>query len=162
MATKRARKRLVRSLAPGAVGLVVACGAKVHEAHPVPSTKVATAAPAASNEQVVEPLPTFETLAARQVRLAPGMRELARGDTASPVTLPSATRDLCVRVAYAAREAVTATIVARDGAVLATSGLHKDGVLDARGPVCFHPVDEPRLYFRGDAGVVRYVVWGSP
>jgi hypothetical protein len=110
----------------------------------------------------VEPLPTFEVLAAEHVRLAPGMRELVRGDASGAALLPKATRDTCVRVTYAATSAVTAALVARDGAVLAANPAAKAAVLEGRGPVCFHAESEPRLEFGGDAGVVRYVVWAAP
>jgi hypothetical protein len=112
--------------------------------------------------QPAPPLPTFEALAARQIRLAPGMHELARGDASGAVTLPKATRDTCVRVTYAATGPVTASLVTHDNAVLATTLATKDGALEGGGPICFVATDEPRLLFGGDAGLVRYVVWGAP
>lgn len=139
-----------------------ACGAKARDARPLPI--LVTQAPSAEPvlAKPVEPLPTFEALAAKQLRLAPGMRELARGDTSGAAPLPKMTRDTCVRVTYASTTPVTAALVAHDGAVLASSAAMKEGVLGERGPVCFRAESEPRLELGGDAGMVRYVVWGAP
>jgi len=105
---------------------------------------------------------SLDELAQKQRRLAPGMRELARGEGSSPAVLPTLDHDECVRVAFASRAASTVRLVARDGAVLAASEPSKEASLDARGPVCFRRGTEPRLEFDGDAGDTRYVVWGAP
>jgi hypothetical protein len=107
-------------------------------------------------------LPPFDALASQQVRLAPGLHELARGDATGSAPLPKVTRDTCVRVAYAATAPVTVSLVAHDGSVLASAPAAKEGSLELRGPVCFHPDAEPRVVVGGDAGLVRYVVWGAP
>jgi hypothetical protein len=145
-----------------ALVLLQGCGAKARDARPLPT--LVTQAPSAEPvlPKPVEPPPAFEALAAKQLRLAPGMRELARGDASGAAPLPKLTRDTCVRVAYASTTPVTAALVAHDGAVLAASTAMKEGALGERGPVCFHPESEPRLEVGGDAGVVRYVVWAAP
>lgn len=155
-------RRVVASLALLLLAGPSACGAKVRDARPlpIPVTKAATTAPVPPPP--VESLPTYEALAAKQLRLAPGMRELARGDASGATPLPKTARDTCVRVTYASTAPVTAALVAHDGAVLAANTAMKEGVLEGRGPVCFHAESQPRLEFGADAGVVRYVVWGAP
>jgi len=144
-----------------------ACGSRTREAHPVPpqsaaSTPDATPRAAANPEPVAEPAPTLDALASRQLRLAPGLRELTRGETSTSAALPPAQHDTCVRVAFAASGAATVSLVGKDGAVLAKAAASRDGTVGERGPVCFHAETEPRLQVEGDAGAVRYVVWGAP
>ena len=147
--------------------VVAGCGARTRGTHPVPAPPVVappdaalTATPRAAPPAA--PLPTFEVLAARQVRLAPGMRR-ARSRRDRGVGSASPTdRDTCVRVAFVASRPVTAALVSKDGAILERSAATEDGALGVRGPVCFHPGTQPRLQVEGDAGVVRYVVWGAP
>ena len=90
------------------------------------------------------------------------MRELLRGETAGRVGLPEATRDECVRVLFAAGGPVRVALVDKAGAVLASSTNAALGVLDARGPVCFHADAAPELVVQSDAGPVRFVVWAPP
>ncbi len=144
-----------------------ACAAKTRDAAPLP-VPVATA-PSAEAEVArpapLPPLPSMDELAARQVRLAPGMRELARGEAtgSQPLPpLPKVERDTCVRVICAAQAPTSVALVARDGTALAASPASLEGVLGTEGPVCFHREAEPRLVLAGDAGTVRFVVWGAP
>jgi hypothetical protein len=106
-------------------------------------------------------IPSFDELVARQIRVAPGMREILRGDTSASAALPEAGKDECVRVVYAAGAPVRVTLKGRDGAILATSTVASSGTLDARGPVCFRRDTAPELDVQSDAGPVRFVIWGS-
>jgi len=118
--------------------------------------------PAQGAEPPAGGLPGFDVLAARQVRLAPGMREMGRGETSASTPLPDSGRDTCVRVAFVAGRQVSAALVARDGAVLERSAATADGVIGSRGPVCFRAGAGVELRVEGDAGIVRFVVWGAP
>ncbi len=87
------------------------------------------------------------------------MNELTRGEGRDQ-PLPPVTVDTCVRIGFAASPPASAKLVDRAGTVLAASGPPAcDGDVGARGPVCFHPADAPRLLFDGDAGTVRFIVW---
>jgi hypothetical protein len=148
------------------LSICVACGAKVRDARPLSGPAVSARPAAIPEVPVAKPaapaLPTLDALASRQVRLAPGMRELARGEASGQVVLPTVTRDTCVRVTYVAAQAVSVSLVSHDGAVLARNPPEKDGAIEKRGPVCFHPDAAPHLEAAGDAGAVRYVIWAAP
>ncbi len=160
MGDRRARRQ---SPLVGAVWLLGACAAKAREPQPLPAPASSGVASSASLPvATAQPLPAFEALAARQVRLAPGMRELARGDLTAPTPLPKVDHDTCVRVAFAAAGPARVALVGRDHAELAAAAAASEGALGGRGPVCFHADDAPTLVAAGDAGAVRYVVWGAP
>ena len=145
---------------------VAGCAAKTGDAAPLPvpttTAPAALVAPSAAPPPPLAPLPSFDELAARQVRLAPGMRELQRGETAADVALLKVERDTCVRVVFAGQRPADVALVAKDGTALATATAATEGVLDARGPVCFRAGAEPRVAVKGDGGTVRFVVWGAP
>jgi hypothetical protein len=90
------------------------------------------------------------------------MREIARGEARGAVPLPPFERDECIRAAFASAAPVRMALVDGSGKSLVTSSLLADGFLGPRGPVCFHPDAQPSLQAGGDAGSVRYVVWGAP
>lgn len=145
---------------------LAACGAKARDARPLPPPADSVAPSSESSARVVPPPPplaSFDVLASRQVRLAPGMQEILRGETAAP--LPKVERDTCVRIAFAAGAGAGSRValVTKEGASLAVSAGEAEGALGERGPVCFHASDEPRVQVSGtgDAGVVRYVVWAA-
>ncbi len=90
------------------------------------------------------------------------MREVTRGESSVGFSLPKVDRDTCVRVVFVATSPVKAKLITKRGWLLSSSSAANQGVLDARGPVCFRREDEPRLVFDGDAGTSRYVVWAAP
>jgi hypothetical protein len=146
-----------------AAALTAACGARAHDVRPVPGSPPAPAVSPTSASDVAPPsFATVEALATRQVRLAPGMHELARGEVTTSVPLPPGTRDTCVRVAFATPRPVALALTTRTGAVLEQEGPVAEGALGARGPVCFHADAAPRLEAFGDGGPARYVIWGAP
>jgi hypothetical protein len=104
----------------------------------------------------------LDDLAQGQMRLAPGMHEIARGEASLPTPLPTASHDTCVRVVFASAGAAAVALVTVDGDVLAKAKPTEHGTLGERGPVCFHADQAPRIVVDGDAGIVRYVVWGVP
>ena len=90
------------------------------------------------------------------------MHEIARGEARGSVALPPFDKDECVRATFASVAPVRMALVERKGAKLVSSALVADGFLGPRGPVCFHPDAQPTLQAEGDAGSVRYVIWGAP
>jgi hypothetical protein len=144
--------------------LLSACGAKTRNAQPLPTlaSQPSPSASVASSPPAAPPLPDFDALAAKQPVLAAGLHELARGDVTSSVALPKAEHDTCVRIVVVGAQPLRASLVTKDGAVLASmSKPAREAVLGDRGPVCFHASSEPRLTVDGDAGAARYIVWGA-
>ena len=129
---------------------------------PGPVVSIPDARPPATGNEPAKPLPSIESLASMHVRLAPGMREILRGEATGEVLLPKATTDECVRVAYAAVTPVVVRLLDHDGSVLGASANGIDGALGGAGPVCFRRDALVRLEAGVDAGAVRYVVWASP
>ena len=154
----------MRELGPFVL-LLCACGAAVREpaasAAPPPAPSAVTSADPAAPDT----LTAFDAIAARGATLAPGMREAARKEgAADAVDLVKAdTRDVCVRVAFAAGAPVTARLVDHAGAVLAASETPgTDGVLGAHGPVCIRKGDVVRALTDASAVHVRWVAWEAP
>ncbi|HXN31309.1 MAG TPA: hypothetical protein VN894_05580 [Polyangiaceae bacterium] len=112
--------------------------------------------------------PSFAALAARGASVAPGMREVARiesaGDRVEIVRAEGG--DACVRVAFEASSPVVARLLDSEGNVLASSDAPAaDGVLGQRGPVCVRRGDSVSAA-AGGAGAavasVRWVAWQAP
>jgi hypothetical protein len=149
--------------------VAVACGACGAE----PSRRArVTAAPktaiaeedAATDAPSDDPLDTLDELAERGTRLAPGMRELARAEGRAPIhtLVPLPDNDACVRVVFATREVIRATLSAA-GETLATEEAGREGALGVRGPVCTRRGQALTLSFEAATpAAVRYVIWGTP
>jgi hypothetical protein len=110
------------------------------------------------------PAPTVESLALMVSALAPGMRELARGESPLPATIPlePTGRDTCVRVVLGASAAVVGALVSDKGRVLDVTEAGRTTVLGQRGPVCLRKDQAATIEVQGPASPVRYVVWVSP
>jgi hypothetical protein len=153
---------ILRAALLGGLFAALGCGVKARDVPlPAPSTSAPPGPPPTVASPPPPPVPSLEQLASRQVRLAPGMRELLHAESVTPLPLPSVERDTCVRVSFAAAAPVSVSLVATDGEILA-SARGAEGALDRTGPVCFHANRAPHLAFDGDAGAVRCVVWAAP
>jgi hypothetical protein len=110
------------------------------------------------------PVPSLEELAARAVRVAPGMHELARGEVTLPVSigLPKVDGDVCVRVAFAGRAPLRAALQTTSGDALVAAEPSTDGLLGPRGPVCVRRGQGVVLVMESAAYPARYVVWVAP
>jgi hypothetical protein len=160
----------VRELLPLAL-LALACGAVLYDpfgcTRPAPPAHVASSVASAANAEATA---SFAALAARGATIAPGMREVARMQSAGDkVEIARAeVRDACVRVAFKASSPVVAKLVDGEGNVLASSDIAAtDGVLGQRGPVCVRRGDAVSAVAGGAEGPggvtnVRWVAWESP
>jgi hypothetical protein len=166
-----------RAIALGAILVAgVGCGPAA-----VPSSRVApqkTAAgpppvPAPADAGVVEApppsIPSLDVIAARAGAVAPGMREVARGELSSdgPSTPRILARaegaDTCVRVAFVATPAVHASLADSRGDVLADVPSASDTALAPHGPVCVRRGDSISLHLDAPGSWrVRFVAWASP
>jgi hypothetical protein len=136
----------------------LACTRRVPPAGLPPARAVASARPA-------EPSASFAALAARGAAVAPGMREVARLQSAGDkIEIAHAEgRDACVRVAFEASTPVVAKLVDGEGNVLASSNVPATyGVLGERGPVCVRKGDNVSAVAEGADANVRWVAWASP
>jgi hypothetical protein len=106
----------------------------------------------------------LESLGAMAESVAPGMREVARGQGSLPfsIPLPPAIADACVRTVVAAPSPVVAALVTDAGGALALTQAGAQTTLEARGPVCFRKGQVARIEVQGQASFVRYVVWMTP
>jgi len=111
------------------------------------------------------PAPSLESLAALSIELAPGMREVERGERALPATiaiLPTKA-NTCVRAVLGAGGAVVGELSSDTGRVLDVSLAAKTAVIGARGPVCLKKGQAAHIDVQGPAAAtLRYVVWASP
>jgi len=110
------------------------------------------------------PAPSLESLALLSSELAPGMRELARGESPLPATirLSPTESNTCVRAVLGAGGPVVGALLSDTGRVLDLSEAAKTAVLGARGPVCLKKDQPARIDVQGPEGLVRYVVWVAP
>ena len=110
------------------------------------------------------PAPSLESLALLSSELAPGMRELARGESPLPATirLSPTESNTCVRAVLGAGGPVVGALLSDTGRVLDMSEAAKTAVLGARGPVCLKKDQAARIDVQGPEGLVRYVVWVAP
>ena len=158
----------VRDLLPLVV-LALACGAVLRQpfgcARPLRPTAAPSGTGSASSNA---PAVSFAALAARGAAVAPGMREVARIESAGDrVELARAEgRDACVRVAFEANSPVMAKLLDGEGNVLASTGTPATGgVLGEHGPVCVRRADAVSAVAGGTEGgvaSVRWVAWESP
>jgi hypothetical protein len=168
----------VRSFAIAAGSLLLAAcatSAPVMPSAPAPSENAAhgsdasaASAAGAPGAPAAEPLATVDALAARAAVLAPGMREVARGERsdadASPASIVrEAASDTCVRVALAASPGVRASLVTTRAHVTLTEATDAgDAPLGASGPVCVRRGDGVELRLEGAAPWrARFVAWQS-
>ena len=148
-----------------ALALVVltACGGAnavpVGAPRPIPSA----AAVAGPSDAGADALPTLTELAARAPEIAPGMRELGRGESLRADVVRAAAADTCLRVAFAANAPVAARLESSSGALLASVEPSLGGLLAPRGPVCVRRGDGARVSFDGGPTArVRWIAWGAP
>jgi hypothetical protein len=144
-------------------------GVSSHEARRDASER--TRARAQSERGADDALPSLATLAARGPLVAPGMREVAKGelsihagDRARADVAQAGTRDLCARLTFVATAPLSARLEDAAGNALAESAPAQTATLGARGPVCVRKGDVIRVTFDGHASAsarVRWVAWGS-
>jgi hypothetical protein len=108
--------------------------------------------------------PTIEALALQSSALAPGMRELTRGESPLPATIPLEATDAntCVRAVLGAASPVVGALVSDGGRLLDVTVAAGTATLGAHGPVCLQKNQAARIEVQGPAGTVRYVVWVTP
>lgn len=110
----------------------------------------------------VDPLASYERIAAESLEQWPGTREGARQEGAAKdglrVTL-TATQDTCVRAFVRATGAVTATL--SKATTTLAEGKGDDVTLGAKGPVCVRKGDAITVTVLGDARA-RVLVRQSP
>ncbi len=159
------RAHRVREAAAFAV-LACACGAALHRAEPARGAPQPEPPPSAASAPFPpEATAALDALAARGHAVAPGMREVARKETAGErVDLARADgRDICVRVAFESSAPVLAKLVDGAGNVLVASSVAStDGVLGERGPVCVRKGEQVACLAEGGPAQVRWVVWQAP
>jgi hypothetical protein len=163
-ASRRGRLRLTVALLPGAWALACATS-PAREAPPGPAP--AQPPPAATEAVLVDagaPGPTVDDLALLASSLAPGMREVDRGERSLPASIPltPAKGDSCVRVVLGAPGAVVGALVTDTGRTLDLSRAGKTTTLGDKGPVCLMKDQAAHVEVQGPAGPVRYVVWVAP
>jgi hypothetical protein len=92
------------------------------------------------------------------------MREVARGESSLPasIPLPSVDAGACVRALFSATRPVIAALVTNGGDILALTLAGTSATLEARGPVCLHKAQPAHLEVQGQVSLVRYVVWMTP
>jgi hypothetical protein len=150
------RTRLVREAA-AFVLLACACGmaAKATPAEaPPPPSPTATDAPN-----------RFDSIVRRGPSIAPGMRLIARRESAGEkIELVRADEgDTCVRVAFEAAAPVVAKLVDRGDNIVATSGAAAaEGLLGERGPICLRKGEVLNVMVDGPNAPVRWVAWAAP
>jgi hypothetical protein len=108
--------------------------------------------------------PSLETLAEMGASLAPGMREVARGQSPMPASIPllATNADVCLRAVFGAASPVIAALLAEPGGILAITRAGTRATLEARGPVCMRKGQSVHIEVQGQAPLVRYVVWMTP
>ncbi len=128
---------------------------------PAPTASVADAGPVDAGD----PLPSLESLAAEQAVLAPGLREIARGETderSGRQEIVRAVHDTCVRVRYAASHPVRARLESASGIKLSDPPAAASGALAKAGPVCIRAGDAVELVFEAEGAFrARFVAWSS-
>jgi hypothetical protein len=117
-----------------------------------------------AGQERLDEAPSAEALALLSPSVAPGMREVEKGESPLPasIALPPRERDVCVRAVFAAGAPIVAALVNDAGLVLDVSEAGKQPLLEARGPVCLRKDQSAHLEVQGPPGLVRYVVWMSP
>jgi hypothetical protein len=132
-------------------------------AHAVPKAESsALVLPELAPSRTLE-VPTIDSLVLLGSSLAPGMREVTRGEGRLPlsVDIPGASVDTCLRAVVAAGAPVVLALLA-NGRTLALSEAGVRAVLDAHGPVCLTRGIPARLEAQGPEGIGRYVIWAAP
>jgi len=155
-----------RALAAAAVLALAGCHSEA--APPSQPAKTAPAPPLApvapdAGEDLAVPLPTLDALALLASSLAPGMRELTRGESRLPATIriERSSSDTCVRAVLAGSGSVIGAFKSGDR-TLDVTGAGAIVHLGEGGPVCLMKDREARIEVQGDAASLRYVVWVSP
>lgn len=166
------RTLAARARSPRLALSVVAIAATGCHAEAAPSARAMAPSPAPTADtsrgdasaDAAPNAPSLEALGATAERLAPGMREVARGQGSLPfsIALPPSIGDACVRAVLAAPSPVVAAFVTETGGVLAIAQAGAQTTLEERGPVCFRKGQTARIEVQGQASFVRYVVWMTP
>ncbi|MGO9709792.1 MAG: hypothetical protein ACLQBL_13065 [Polyangiaceae bacterium] len=135
-----------------------------------PSATTTTTPPSSSPPAPLPSLlPSLDDLAARAPALAPGMREVARGELSSDKPPPTRqllhadAADTCTRVAIVAQPALHLALKNGRGDLLADVPSSTDTPIGPRGPVCVRKGDAVTLSAEGSGPwVARFVAWASP
>jgi len=127
---------------------------------PTPSTTPAHAEADAKRDPGAA---TLDSLSLLGPRLAAGLREVSRGESPLPasIPIPDSGRETCLRAVLAADAPVTAKLISEDR-VLAVSEPGRQAWLDVRGPICLGKGAQAHIEVQGGAGPVRYVLWLAP
>jgi hypothetical protein len=151
-----------------AVGFALGC----HSEPPQPSQLAPSvaASPSASAREGdgvdADAASTVEALALLSNTLAPGMRELTRGESPLPATIPLEATDgdanACVRAVLGSASPVVGALVSDGGRLLDVTVAAKTATLGTHGPVCLQKNQAAHIEVQGPAGPVRYVVWVTP
>jgi hypothetical protein len=146
---------------------------------PSPSASASAAPKPSAPPPLLSSLPALDALASRAPSLAPGMREVARGELASAASsdnaagvaplVQAAATDTCARVALVAAPQVHAWLTDARGTVLADVPSAEDTSIAPRGPVCVRQGSDITLHLEASAAdkasgawVARFVAWASP
>jgi hypothetical protein len=167
-----ARRRRARDGAREAIPLVLlacACGAAARvgpsSAAGSPRAPATSSAAFADFAGGVGGAGHFDSIETRAALVAPGMREIARRESAGErIELVRADRqDACVRVAFESTGPVVGKLVDGVGAVLAASQeATTRGVLGEHGPVCVRRGESVNAIAEGAPTRVRWVAWVAP
>jgi hypothetical protein len=151
-----------------ALGATIAGGCR---SEPAPPSRPANVAPAPvasgargdGGDDARAAVPTLDSLVALGSTLAPGMREVTRGEGPLPATIPleRSPSDTCVRAVLAGSAGVVGALKSGER-TLALSEAGPLVPLGREGPVCLMKDREARVEIQGPAGSARYVVWMSP
>jgi hypothetical protein len=148
------------------VGLLAGCATKA-KSLPAPPGLV-SAPPVVRVQEVarehVDEASSCEELALLAPSVAPGMREIERGESPLPasIALPPRETDVCLRAVFASSSAIVAALVDDAGRALEVSEAGKNTLLAAQGPVCLNKDHSAHIEVQGPRGLVRYVVWITP
>jgi len=162
---QRAPRRPVREAA-SFVLLACACGVAARSAAtgspPAPRRAADTPPEAGDASPGTDP---FEAIEARGPSMAPGMRQIARRESAGEkVELVRAEQqDTCIRVAFEAAVPVVAKLVDGAGNALAATGAAAvEGLLGEKGPICIRKGEAASVLVDGPPATVRWVAWAAP
>lgn len=133
----------------------------------------ATGDPASGHAPALAPPPVdatpgpnlFEPIEARGPSIAPGMRQVARRESAGEKIelLRADQQDTCIRVAFAAAMPVVAKLVDGAGnAVATTAAAAAEGLLGEKGPICIRKGEAVSVMVAGPGAAIRWVAWAAP
>jgi hypothetical protein len=143
--------------------LACACGVA---ARSTPAGPRASAPSLASPSGDATPGPDpFGAMEARGAAIAPGMRQVARRESAGEKVeiVRADQQDTCIRVAFEADVPVVAKLVDGAGHPVAMTGTAAlQGLLGEKGPVCIRKGEAASVMVDGPGAAVRWVAWAAP